>query len=57
MTVSARATPSICITEEVYGAPAVVDVIAPYPVIKSQAELKGVSQAMPVYHLARMAGA
>jgi class 3 adenylate cyclase len=45
----------ICITEEVYGAPAVAEIIAPYPVTKSEAELKGVSQAMSVYHLARMA--
>ena len=45
----------ICITEDVYGAPAVADIIAPYPVAKSEAELKGVSKAMPVYHLARMA--
>jgi class 3 adenylate cyclase len=45
----------ICITEEVYAAPAVAEIIAPYPVTKSQAELKGVSNAMPVYHLARTA--
>jgi class 3 adenylate cyclase len=45
----------ICITEEVYGAPTVAEIIAPYPVAKSEAELKGVSKAMPVYHLARMA--
>src|SRR5476649_1939017 len=45
----------ICITEEVYGAPEVVEIIAPYPVVKSEAELKGVSKAMSVYHLARMA--
>jgi class 3 adenylate cyclase len=45
----------ICITEEVYGAPAVAEIIAPYPVAKSEAELKGVSKAMSVYHLARMA--
>ena len=45
----------ICITEEVYGAPAVPEIIAPYPVAKSEAELKGVSKAMSVYHLARMA--
>jgi class 3 adenylate cyclase len=44
----------ICITEEVYGAPAVAEIIAPYPVAKSEAELKGVSQAMSVYHLARL---
>jgi class 3 adenylate cyclase len=45
----------ICITEEVYGAPEVVEIIAPYPVVKSEAELKGVSNAMSVYHLARLA--
>jgi class 3 adenylate cyclase len=45
----------ICITEEVYGAPAVAEIIAPYPVAKSEAELKGVSKAMSVYRLARMA--
>ena len=45
----------ICITEEVYGATAVAEIIAPYPVAKSEAELKGVSKAMSVYHLARMA--
>jgi class 3 adenylate cyclase len=43
----------ICITEEVYRAPAVAEIIAPYPVVKSQAELKGVSKAMSVYRLAR----
>jgi class 3 adenylate cyclase len=42
----------ICITEDVYGAPAVAEIIAPYPVTKSEAQLKGVSKAMPVYHLA-----
>jgi class 3 adenylate cyclase len=45
----------ICITEEVYRAPAVVEIIAPYPVAKSEAELKGVSNAMSVYRLARTA--
>ena len=45
----------ICITEEVYGAPGVAEIIAPYPVAKSEAELKGVSKAMSIYHLARMA--
>jgi class 3 adenylate cyclase len=44
----------ICITEEVYGAPAVAEIIAPYPVARSEAELKGVSKAMSVYHLARI---
>ncbi|KWV51693.1 adenylate cyclase [Bradyrhizobium macuxiense] len=44
----------ICITEEVHAAPAVADIIAPYPVAKSEAELKGVSKAMSVYRLARM---
>jgi hypothetical protein len=32
----------------------VAEIIAPYPVTKSEAKLKGVSQAMPVYRLARM---
>jgi len=45
----------ICITEEVYGAPEVAEIIAPYPVAKSEAELKGVSKTMPVYRLTRMA--
>ncbi|MGE5158679.1 MAG: adenylate/guanylate cyclase domain-containing protein, partial [Gemmatimonas sp.] len=45
----------ICITEDVYAAPAVAEIIAPYPVAKSQAELKGVSKAMWVYRLARLA--
>jgi len=45
----------ICITEEVHGAPDVAEIIAPYPVAKSEAELKGVSKAMPVYRLTRMA--
>ncbi len=45
----------ICITEDVYRAPAVADIIASYPVTKSEAELKGVSKAMSVYRLARMA--
>ena len=43
----------ICITEDVYRAPEVAEIIAPYPVTSSEAELKGVSKAMPVYHLAR----
>jgi class 3 adenylate cyclase len=45
----------ICITEEVHRAPFVAEIVAPYPVIKRQAELKGVSNAVPVYHLARTA--
>jgi class 3 adenylate cyclase len=45
----------ICLTEEVYGAPSVADIIAPYPLTKSEAELKGVSKAMSVYRLARTA--
>jgi class 3 adenylate cyclase len=45
----------ICITEEVRHAPDVADIIAPYPVVKSEAELKGVSKAMSVYRLARTA--
>ncbi|SCB11054.1 Adenylate cyclase, class 3 [Rhizobium miluonense] len=44
----------ICITEEVYRAPAVAEIIAPYPVAKSEAELKGVSKAMSVYHITPM---
>ena len=44
----------ICITEDVYRAPAVAEIIAPYPMVKSEAELKGVSKAMSVYHLARL---
>ncbi|WP_245438785.1 adenylate/guanylate cyclase domain-containing protein [Bradyrhizobium sp. SK17] len=43
----------ICITEDVHRAPEVAEIIAPYPVTRSEAELKGVSKAMPVYHLAR----
>jgi class 3 adenylate cyclase len=45
----------ICITEEVYSAPAVAKIIASYPVTKGEAELKGVSRAMAIYHLARIA--
>jgi class 3 adenylate cyclase len=47
----------ICLTDEVYRAPDVAEIIAPYPVAKSEAELKGVSRPMPVYHLARLAPA
>jgi class 3 adenylate cyclase len=43
----------ICITEEVYGAQGVAEIIASYPLTKSEAALKGVSKPMPVYHLAR----
>jgi len=43
----------ICLTEEVYGAPAVAEIIAPYPTAKSEVELKGVSKTMSVYHLGR----
>jgi class 3 adenylate cyclase len=45
----------ICITQEVYGAPSVADIVAPYPISRSEAELKGVSNAMSVYRLARLA--
>jgi class 3 adenylate cyclase len=45
----------ICITEDVYSAPAVAEIIAPYPTVKREAELKGVSKAVSIYHLARMA--
>ena len=44
----------ICITEDVYRAPAVAEIIAPYPLAKNEAELKGVSKAMSIYHIARM---
>jgi class 3 adenylate cyclase len=44
----------ICITEDVYRAPAVADIVAPYPTAKCEAELKGVSKAMSVYRLARI---
>jgi len=43
----------ICMTEDVYGAPAVADIVAPYQVTRSEAELKGVSKAMPVYRFTR----
>ncbi|HZR73547.1 adenylate/guanylate cyclase domain-containing protein [Bradyrhizobium sp.] len=43
----------ICITEDVHDASGVADIIAPFPVTKSQAELKGVSKAMSVYRLGR----
>jgi hypothetical protein len=33
----------------------VAEIIAPYKVARSEAELKGVSKAMPVYRLARTA--
>ena len=45
----------ICITEDVYGAPAVAEIVTPYPVARSEAELKGVSRAMSVYRLGPMA--
>ena len=45
----------ICITEDVYDAEGVAEIIAPYPVAKSEAELRGVNKAMSVYHLARRA--
>jgi class 3 adenylate cyclase len=45
----------ICITEDVRDAEGVVEIIAPYSVAKSEAELRGVSKAMSVYHLARRA--
>jgi class 3 adenylate cyclase len=45
----------ICITEDVHDAAGVAEIIAPYSVAKSEAELKGVSKAMSVYHLARRA--
>jgi class 3 adenylate cyclase len=45
----------ICMTEDVYGAPAVADIVAAFPLAKSEAELKGVSKAMSIYRLARTA--
>ena len=45
----------ICITEEVYGAAGVAEIVAPFPMAKSETELKGVSKAMSVYRLARTA--
>jgi class 3 adenylate cyclase len=45
----------ICITEDVRDAEGVAEIIAPYSVAKSEAELRGVSKAMSVYHLARRA--
>lgn len=44
----------ICITEDVYRAWGVAEIIAPYPLAKNEAELKGVSKAMSIYHIARM---
>jgi class 3 adenylate cyclase len=43
----------ICITEDVYDAEGVAEIVAPYSVAKSEAALKGVSKAMSVYHLCR----
>ena len=43
----------ICLTDDVYRAPEVSDIIAPYKVTSSEAELKGVSKPMSVYRLAR----
>ena len=45
----------ICITEDVYDAAGVPEIVAPYSMAKSEAALKGVSKAMSVYHLARRA--
>ena len=45
----------ICITEDVHDAAGVAEIVAPYSVAKIEAELRGVSKAMSVYHLARMA--
>jgi class 3 adenylate cyclase len=45
----------ICMTEEVYRAPEVADIIAPFALTKTEAELKGVSKAMSIYRLARTA--
>lgn len=43
-----------CITEEVYGAADVAEIVAPYPKTKGEVQLKGVSKAMSIYRLARM---
>ncbi|MGJ4945901.1 DUF5939 domain-containing protein [Bradyrhizobium sp. HKCCYLS1011] len=43
----------ICLTEDVFRAPDVAEIIAPYKVTRSEAELKGVSKPMSVYRLAR----
>jgi class 3 adenylate cyclase len=45
----------ICLTEEVFRAPEVADIIAPYEVTRTEAELKGVSKPMPVYRFMRAA--
>ena len=45
----------ICITEEIHSAPEVAEIIAPYPVTRSEAQLKGVSKTMSVYRLGPMA--
>jgi class 3 adenylate cyclase len=43
----------ICITEDVHDAAGVAEIVAPYSVVKGEAELKGISNAMSVYNLAR----
>jgi class 3 adenylate cyclase len=45
----------ICITEDVHDAAGVTEIVAPYSVVKGDAELKGVSTPMSVYHLTRRA--
>jgi class 3 adenylate cyclase len=39
----------ICVTREVYDAPEVRAILAPYPVSTAPARLKGVHDEMPVY--------
>ena len=39
--------------DEVFRAASVAEIIAPFPMATSEAELKGVSKAMSVYRLAR----
>jgi class 3 adenylate cyclase len=41
----------VCITEDVYGAAGMVEILKPYHVEKSQAELKGVCETMSVYRV------
>jgi class 3 adenylate cyclase len=45
----------ICMTADVHDAVGVAEVVASYPVTKSETEFKGVSGAMPVYRLIRRA--
>jgi class 3 adenylate cyclase len=45
----------ICITENVHDAAGVAEIVAPHAMAKSASELRGVRNAMSVYHLARRA--